>query len=363
MKILDQMQGYILVLLVIIIVGLFFIQSYISLKGNDKNPIPNITITAAPTNSTMTWYTSMPQENADRIVNAFSTDTGIKVNIVRNSTFIIREKLMSEIENGISKADVLTIADVGTYIELKSKNHLMEYASSQYEYYPDEYQDQNYWSIVVAFGICMAYDDSRITDPPKQWTDLLDKKWEGRIGIEDINTAGSQYGQYYILREKLGKKFWETLLSTQKPKIYYTTEGLANALLNGEIDVAGEFSTYTVYSYRTIKGTAIQGIYPEEGIPFILTPIAIMNQTQHPEEAKKFMDFLLSKKTQELVQRLSYTYSVRKDVSPLVGIPPLSNLNILQPENETDYLVKRSEYIQEFNNFMGITNEKYALVR
>lgn len=106
-------------------------------------------------------------------------------------------------------------------------------------------------------------------------------------------------------------------------------------------------------TYATIKGTTIHGIYPEEGIPLILNPIAIMNQTEHPEEAKRFMDFLLSKEGQELVQRLSYKYSVREDVSPLEGEPPLGGLNILNPENETDYLAKRGVYSQEFSNFMG----------
>jgi ABC-type Fe3+ transport system substrate-binding protein len=66
----------------------------------------------------------------------------------------------------------------------------------------------------------MAYDGRRIDTPPQHWTDLLGERWKGRIGLEDINTAGSQYGQYYMLREKLGVKFWKELLSVQEPKIY-----------------------------------------------------------------------------------------------------------------------------------------------
>jgi len=90
--------------------------------------------------------------------------------------------------------------------------------------------------------------------------------------------------------------------------------------------VAGEFGTHIVQSYKNIKGTVIHGIYPEEGIPLILNPIAIMNKTEHPLEAKRFVDFLLSKEGQELVQRLSYKYSVRKDVSPIEGELPLGKL-------------------------------------
>ena len=340
-------------ILLIFISGLCFAQSYSYIVGEDNKPKPEIVVNVTPTTSMVIWYTSIPQIHADRIANAFTLETGIEVNVVRNSTFIIREILMTEIGNGKTQADVVSIADVGTFVELKNQGHLMKYASPYYKDYPEEYKDQDYWTVFAGFGMCMAYDESQIDTPPQHWTDLLDDRWRGRIGLEDINTAGSQYGQYYMLREKLGEKFWEELLSIQKPKIYYRTEELADALLEGEIDIAGEFSIHTVYNYRVQKGIPIRGIYPEEGIPFIVDPVAIINLTDHPEEAKMFLDFLLSKRGQELMQRLNYKYSIREDVTPLEGIPSLDNLNILFPKNTTEYGRKRSEFIQEFNSFLG----------
>ncbi len=337
--------------LVMIFSGLCFALSYFYITGDDIKPKPEIVVNAPSTTSNLVWYTSIPQRHADRIANAFRIETGIDVKIVRSSTFIVRERLMSEIENGATEADVVTIADIGTFIELKKQGHLMKYASPHYKYFPEEYEDIGYWGVFAGFGLCMAYDERRIDTPPQHWTDLLNERWRGRIGLEDINTAGSQYGQYYMLREKLGVEFWKKLLSVQKPKIYYRTEELANALLEGEIDIAGEFSIHTVYSYRVKKKTSIKGIYPEEGIPLIVNPVAIINQTDHSKEAKMFLDFLLSRKGQELMQRLNYKYSIREGMAPLSGIPSIDNLNILRPKNATEYARKRSEYIQEFNNF------------
>ena len=197
----------------------------------------------------------------------------------------------------------------------------------------------------------MAYDESRIKTPPQKWTDLLDEKWRGRIGLEDINTAGSQYGQYYILREKLGVAFWERLLSVQMPKIYYRTEAIADALLAGEIDIAGQFSIHTVYDYRVKRKTTLKGIYPAEGIPLVVNPVAIINQTDKLKEAKMFLDFLLSRKGQELMQRLNYKYSIVEGIAPLDGMPSLDSLNILLPKNSMDYAKNRSNYIREFNTF------------
>ena len=156
-----------------------------------------------------------------------------------------------------------------------------------------------------------------------------------------------------MLREELGAGFWEELLSVQQPKIYQRTEELANALLEGEIDIAGEFSIHTVYTYRVKRGVNIQGVYPEEGIPLVVNPTAILKRTDQPDIAKIFHDFLLSKTGQELMQRLNYKYSVREDVTPLEGIPSFTSLNVLQPRDIDDYAGKRDEYIREFNGFLG----------
>jgi len=333
--------------------GLCFTMSLLYITQSDNRPRPEISVSTLPIVSSVTWYTSLPQRDAESLANAFKTETGIGVEIVRNSTFVINERLMSEIESGSTEADVLTVADVGIFIELKNQGHLMKYDSPHYVKYSEEYNDPGYWAALAGFGICMAYNEHLTDNPPQHWTDLLDDRWKGRIGLEDINTAGSQYGQYYILREILGREFWEELLSTQEPRIYYTTTDLADALLEGEIDIAGEFSTHTVYSYRVQKGVPIQGIYPDEGIPFIVNLVAILNQTERQEEAKTFLNFLISRRGQELMQGSNYKYSLQDGMIPLEEIPSLDELNILLPENASEYMSKRSEYIREFNSFLA----------
>jgi iron(III) transport system substrate-binding protein len=347
------MKKYIGIVLVIIVAGMCFAVSLYYITRNDKNIEPEITITTLGTANNVSWYTSIPLRHAESLANAFTTETGIDVEIVRDSTFIINERLMLEIESDTTEADVVTIADIGIFIELKNNGHLMEYDSPHYIKYAEEYKDPGYWAIFAGFGICMAYNEDLVDTPPRHWTDLLDDRWKGRIGLEDINTAGSQYGQYYMLRDILGKEFWEELLSTQEPKIYYKTTDLANALIEGKIDIAGQFSVHTVYNYRVNKGTPIQGIYPEEGIPLVLNAVAILNQANQPEEAKILLNFLLSKRGQDLMRDLNYKYSLRDGITPLEEIPSLDDLNILLPKNVAEYGKKRSGYVREFNSFLG----------
>jgi iron(III) transport system substrate-binding protein len=346
------------VIVLVLISAVCMIISLLLISQSHAVTRPEIAVASTSTNKTVTWYTSIPLADANRIANAFRLKKGVDINIIRDSALLIRTRLLDEIGSGKAAADVITIADIGTFVELKNKGFLMKYNSAEYANYSAEDKDPGYWALFTSFGICMAYDSNRINKPPQHWEDILNPEWKGRIGLEDINTAGSQYCQYYMLREKLGTDFWKSLLSVQEPKIFTKTEDLANTLLHGELDLAAEFSSYTVYSYDVMKGTTLKGIYPEEGIPLVITPIAIINSAPHPEEAKILLDFLLSHDGQELTQSLSYSYSLRDDVSPLKGIPSPKTLNILRPKNPAEYGTKRNDYTNEFNSFLETGRRK-----
>ena len=338
-------------ILTALLISIFTILSLFT--GRQDALKPDIAIHQNKKEKKITWYTSLPQRHAARIGNAFSIKHGIDIQIVRAATFLIRRRLLNEIERGGSMADVLTIADIGTFEALQNQGHLLYYNSQHYKSYPAQFKLDGYWAVFALFGICMAYDETKLRNPPTRWSDLLDERWKGRIGLEDISEAGSQYGQYYLLREKLGKTFWKALLQRQKPRIYKKTIDLANAVLKGEIDVAAEFSIHTVYSYRQKKGTSLQGVYPKEGIPVIANPVAILSGTKRPDEAKRFFDFLLSQEGQTLMQNLNYKYSIRNGLESLSGIPSLKELNLLLPTDTIDYIQKRDAYISEFNQFLS----------
>jgi len=150
------MNKRILVVLAIIVSGICFATSLFYITQNDNKLEPEIVVTTLPTANIVTWYTSIPLRHAESLDNAFTTETGIDVEIVRDSAFIINERLMSEIENGTTEADVLTIADIGIFIELKNNGQLMKYDSPHYIKYAEEYKDPGYWAIFAGFGICMA---------------------------------------------------------------------------------------------------------------------------------------------------------------------------------------------------------------
>jgi iron(III) transport system substrate-binding protein len=316
---------------VIIVVAIYFI-SFKSEEDTITVPKPQSAI-----QNTVVWYTSLPTSNAEKIANAFQLETNntIRVEVVRGATNDMTQKILDEIANENVSADVFHVADMGAFINLRKHGNLMYYNSPEYTFYYPEYREEGFWAAMRVIAIGMAHDSNRILDPPKSWADLLDPKWKGRIGLKNIR-GGTAYAQYYLLRQLLGKSYWENI-SKNEPTVYDNYGGLGDAALEGDIDVIGEFASYKAYDYSTIKGTSIKWINPVEGVPMVPCPVAILKNAKHPEEAKLLLDFLLSKEGQEITQRIVGTYSARVDVTPLDGKPLLTDLKQLLPESWEHY--------------------------
>jgi iron(III) transport system substrate-binding protein len=300
----------------------------------------------------LVWYTSVPEETAQAFLKAFqSRYPTIETVLVRDSTFAITAKVRAELQAESLNADVLHVLDVGIFLDLRADRELLAYRSPEYAAFPAEYKDDGYWAAMRAVSICMAYNANRPPPggPPTTWEDLLRPQWKGRVGLENAQ-AGSQYAQYYVLRERYGTVFWERM-ARQKPRFYNSSRLLLDALMAGDVDVAGEMSGYAVYECREEGNKQVQGVWPKDGVPITIAPVAILRQAKHPNAAKLFLDFALSKEGQELCQRLGGAYSVRPDVPGLVGKPSFSELHQLTPTRDwQDYLAMQPKLLQEFTN-------------
>jgi len=129
------------------------------------------------------------------------------------------------------------------------------------------------------------------------------------------------------------------------------------ALLDGEILVAGEMAGYAMIGAQR-EGKPIVGVFPKEGIPFIPGPVGILARAPHPNTARLFVDYALSREGQALFRDLGNAYSARGDVGPLEGQPPLDKLNLRTPTGGWDeYLQKQGALRTEFEKLFRPTSD------
>ena len=76
------------------------------------------------------------------------------------------------------------------------------------------------------------------------------------------------------------------------------------------------------------EGSPLALVYPEEGVPVITEPIALLKDSDNEEAAKAFIDFVLSKEGQELAASLGYA-PIRSDVEAPEGLMSVDEIDVL----------------------------------
>lgn len=144
-------------------------------------------------------------------------------------------------------------------------------------------------------GISYSTKEITAAEAPKTVADLLDPKWQGRIGISDPTTAGlaSVYFRDLAYTGQIDEQ-WMTSLAAQKPRIFSQAPEIDSALATGEISVAVDGLSFVASSKA--KGAPVEFL-PETAI-MSPTAGALVKGAPHPDAAKLFLTWTYSPEAQ-----------------------------------------------------------------
>jgi len=300
------------------------------------------------------FYTAHSLAQDEEMVRAFMNRfPAIKVEITRAGGATLHEKMLTEQAAGILKADVVINSDTNYLQEFYDNGWLREYIPPSDELYPEASKVRGYYYPTGASPIVIAYHSAIVSEEeaPKDWIDLGDPKWKGRLGGQRLG-GGAMWSMVCFIRSQLGVEVLESW-GPNEPIMYTSGGGLANALVAGEM-VLTPMGLYSAYPMKYGQGAPLEIVYPKSGCPLYVPAIAIMEQGENPNAAKLFMNWYLSVEGQYLLATLRGQYSLRDDVPPIPHVPPLSEINYWIPDSEL-FLDEnlRDNWIQEANKAWG----------
>jgi iron(III) transport system substrate-binding protein len=163
---------------------------------------------------------------------------------------------------------------------------------------------------------------------PKSPDDLLDPVYEGLLVGSHPATAGGAYiflaNQVFTRGESAAWDFIEAL----NKNIDHYTKGAGDVI---GLVATGEFIASYAWghdSYNSVKqGYPLEIVIPEN-TAFEVGAAAVVEGAKNLENAKIFMDWLLTKETGQLNTDLSNRYSLRPDVSPPSGLPNIGEISV-----------------------------------
>lgn len=170
-------------------------------------------------------------------------------------------------------------------------------------------------------------------DVPKTWEDLLDSKWEGKIASANPGSSSSAYtilctavmstanGDY-----EAGWSYVEDLASQ------IIISGGSSSVYKGVAD--GEYPLgltleQLAYVYVSADPDKVGMVYLENGTSNAPDGFAMVKDCPEPENAKIFMDFLLSKECQQIMSDQFGRRTVRTDVEQPSGLPTLEEIGCI----------------------------------
>ncbi|RLK51103.1 iron(III) transport system substrate-binding protein [Alkalispirillum mobile] len=289
-------------------------------------------------------------DHGSAIAERFTEDTGIEVQIVDMSGGEILARIEAERAN--PQWDVVYVMGHGSVHRLYSEGQLLDdgwqpEAAQNYTDMANEIYQQHpeaaWWPVTISAPALLVYNPScEGTEDITGWDALRDPQFEGRVGMPDPAISGPAYPYVsWFFEENMedGYAFWQDVFDNGV-RMYRSNSPVAEALAAGEICVAGleEPNTYG----EVEKGEDIGIVYPEEGTPGSARGVGISADTSVPEDAKAFIEWLLSAETQayltQIEHRNKYFVPVIEGVSPNDLLPPNDFLGEVTPYIFSDYV-------------------------
>lgn len=293
---------------------------------------------AAKKEKPVTVYTAhYNTEEAANLCSAFEKKyPDLKCNFVRTTAQVAYQRLQQDIQANAPVASVFSSTDVSHFPALKSKGLLLPYKPHNVANMVDSlkaYNDKDgqYW-VTAAALMLLTYNSSVVSEKeaPKNWPDLLDPKWKGKVSIGHPAFSG-YVGTWVVLMQKLYGWDYFTKLEKNQPQIGRSVNDTVTMLNSKERLVAAGPEATTLLSKD--KGNPLAVVYPTDGALLMVSPSAIPKNAPSPNAGKLYMEFLLSKEAGE-VQVKSHSLAVMKGVAPAPGAKPLEQIKVIRPTEE-----------------------------
>jgi iron(III) transport system substrate-binding protein len=293
---------------------LFFLAAspnYLAQGAADQPEVLN----AARKEGRLILYTGMDTEEANQFTKEFTRKFPfIKPEIFRSSGEKVQARFLVEHRAGVHHADIFQTSIVQVY-QLKNAGLLAKYSSNESGSYPEGFKDpQGYWTAFYQIPYVIGYNTRQVApkDAPASYEDLLHPRWKGLIGLET-----EEYQWFYHLLQIMGRDRGIEYMRNLNAQNLQMRKGhtlLAQLVAAGEVAAA-----VVVYSNRVERmknaGAPIEWVRFKGPTITAINAIAIPQKAPHPNAAKLFVDFVLSRSGQNLLRGLR-RIPARPDVLP-----------------------------------------------
>jgi iron(III) transport system substrate-binding protein len=285
-------------------------------------------------------YSGRSESLVQPIIDQFKTATGIDVQVRYGSTPEMAGVLLEEGAN--SPADLFFAQDPGGLGAVQEAGLLQPLPDSILSMVPERFRaGAGEWVGISGRARVIAYNTQAIADPstelPADIYDFIDPQWSDRLAWAPTN--GSFQAMVTGMRAMWGEektRAWLQGVQANNPRVFEGNTPIVEAVASGEID-AGFVNHYYLYRFLAEQGEGFgaRNYFLPGGGPGSLIMVAgagILDSAENAENARRFIEFLLSLPGQQYFASQTFEYPVIEGVSLPASLPPLNDLDAIAPD-------------------------------
>ena len=277
-------------------------------------------------------YSGRQEDLVGPVIEQFEEATGIDAQVRYGDTAELASTIAEEGEN--SPADVFFAQDPGALGAIADSGALAELPEETLNRVPEQFRSpEGQWVGTTGRSRVVAYNTEALQeeDLPPSIFDFTDPEWSGRIGWAPTNGSFQAFVTALRLIEGEDRaREWLEGIQANDPVVYPDNTTALEGVASGEVDVA--FVNH-YYLYRALaeqgEDFGARNYYLKGGDPgalIIVAGVGILQTANNPEEAQRFVDYLLSDEAQQFFTDEDYEYPLVEGIQTPEGLVPLDEI-------------------------------------
>ena len=279
----------------------------------------------------ITIYSAAPQDLLDNVVPAFEKATKIKVELIKGGSGDLINRLKAEA--GRKTADVLF--SVSTDVVEANGKLFTKFTPENIKFLADSFKMNDaavpFTAVATSFGV-----NTKLLTPaqyPKTWIDLGNPIYKGKISAGRPDKSGSAFIQLALILQIYGEeKGWDIYTKILDNSVLSSSSGAVSKFVNDGEAMIGLSNEDTLLRYK-VGGGPVELLYPTDGTSAIADVMALTANPINAEGGKAFINFMLSKEAQEILDSVGRR-PVRGDIVSKSALTPISKLTIVKYDDD-----------------------------
>lgn len=282
---------------------------------------------------TVVWYAPMNREDLRQFTTAFEAEYPfLKVDVLTGGPQSLLNRILTEHRAGRFNFDALNIRSSALYT-LKKAGAIGRHESPyRRALRPGFYDRDGYFNGIWASLMVYLYNAKQVdrAQAPRSINDLLQPRWKGKMGMDqDADDWLAAVMEYY--GDEKGKQIARSL-GAQQLNIRKGRTLVSQLVAAGEFPIQIDAHHHEAVLLRS-AGAPVDYVFPEPFVPVkSVSCLALSSQAPHPHAAALLVDFMLSKKGQEIAFKQRRWPALKELATG--GPDDLGNRNTLVPDAE-----------------------------